>query len=328
MNNIPWLEKYRPLSIDDVLCEECVMQSFKQMITNRELQNIILTGPPGVGKTSIIKCIAKELYGPYYDDYVLEINASDDRGIKIENTINKFCSTIIIYNKRDIGKYSSHKLIILDETDNITQKAQKLINNTMEVYQHKVRFIFTCNISSNIIPSIQSKCIFLIFSKLKDSFIKKRIEYICKSENINYKEDGLDFISNVSNGDMRVAINILNHTNTVYNDIFVENIKQIYDKPYPEKLKEIIKFCIKKNFVDAIKKVMIIKDEGYCSKDITMAMFNILKSSFCDDIQEDIRINMLKIIGNCVFKISKLIDTDLQLYVCICKLVEDTVFVY
>ena len=160
---IPWIEKYRPKTLDDLIVDEITLTKLRSIIERSDMPNIIITGMPGIGKTTTILCLAHSLLGKYYKDAVLELNASDDRGIKtVQNTINSFCK-----KKMQIAKnVRKHKIILLDEADNMTEKAQKLIGNLMEKYGETTRFAFTCNTSNDINETIQTKCIILRYKRI------------------------------------------------------------------------------------------------------------------------------------------------------------------
>lgn len=119
--NKPWIEKYRPKEVEDLVLEDGTLNKIKKIINDKDMPNIIITGSPGIGKTTTILCIAKKLLGRHFKEGVLELNASDDRGVKTVNeSIEYFCK-----KKLDISdKYSRHKIILLDEADNMTKKAQ------------------------------------------------------------------------------------------------------------------------------------------------------------------------------------------------------------
>ena len=134
---------------------------------------MILTGEPGTGKTSTILIIAKAIYkdSKTYNENVLELNASDDRGLSIiNNTIIPFCQKIT---------NNSEKLIILDEADSITNKAQNLLSNIIAEYK-KIVDLYLFNDSTKVNESIQSKCIIINYPKLKDSFINEKLIKICE----------------------------------------------------------------------------------------------------------------------------------------------------
>ena len=168
---LPWIEKYRPRKIEDVILDANILAKIKKIIKDRDMPNIIITGTPGIGKTTTIKCIGRALYGKYISSAVLELNASDDRGIKVDEPITNFCKNMALFGP-DICK---HKMIILDEADNITQKAQHAINKKMEDFGATTRFAFTCNKSVDIIDAIQSRCIIFRYIRLSGPEMAKKL---------------------------------------------------------------------------------------------------------------------------------------------------------
>ncbi len=253
-NSLPWIEKHRPSRINNVKVDEHIKKQIVMMIVHRDLPNIILEGPPGVGKTSTIKCVARAIYGRYYNDMVLEMNASDDRGIKIQETIENFRRAFVHINDEDLDDTPRFKMVILDEADNMTDKAKHIISGFIKNCVDDLRFAFTCNAKDNIIPSIQSGCHIVKYPPLRDDIIEGRLREICVMEGV-IKEDmkkskmktienGIQAITQITNGDMRFAINILQLTYNRYNEISIEKVYNIHDKPHPEKSKDIIMCCV------------------------------------------------------------------------------------
>jgi len=144
----PWVEKYRPTISEDILLDPFIKEKIDNILKEKSIPNMILTGEPGTGKTSTVICLAKQIYNTNINEYVLELNASDDRGLLIiNNTIIPFCKKKIDTN--------FHKLVILDEADSITNKAQNLLSNIIAEYRKNTRFVFICNDCSQITESIQ-----------------------------------------------------------------------------------------------------------------------------------------------------------------------------
>jgi len=127
--NTPWIEKYRPVTIEDLVLDEGMFNKIAKILDDKDMPNMIITGVPGVGKTTTISCIAKNLLGKFYGEAVLELNASDDRGIKtVQESIEHFCKKKIYFD----DTIAQHKIVILDEADNMTIKAQQSIKNLMK----------------------------------------------------------------------------------------------------------------------------------------------------------------------------------------------------
>jgi replication factor C subunit 2/4 len=313
--NIPWIEKYRPIILEDIILDKNIMSEITNIIKNKDIPNMILTGTPGVGKTTTLLYIAHRLYGNYMNYGVLELNASDDRGIKSINTdVYNFCNFMLSYRKEDETKYCKHKLIIFDEADNMTDKALPIISNLMDTYQDTTRFVFTCNTSSKIIESIQSRCKILRFMRIEKPLLIKRLKVICENEKIEYKKNGLEEIANISGGDVRNAINLLELTYTRFNKITDNNVYNACDIPKPQILKEILVDGLNKKLKECIIKIQKLKEEGYTVNDIIYNMIHILKSTITDDIKELDKMKIMELCSKYIYRMSRTKETDIQLF--------------
>lgn len=317
---LPWIEKYRPMRINAILLESNVRDEIVRMVAEKDMPNIIITGRPGIGKTTTIKCLARTLYGEYYDQCVLELNASDDRGIKIEIDISRFCRSLAYIPEKYKYDHPSHKLIILDEADNITEKAQHIISKLMGLYKDTTKFAFTCNTSYNIIEIIQSRCKIIRYQKVKVDKITLRLEDICGLEKVPFKTEGLEYIAELCDGDMRCALNILELTYRRHNTITKHAVSDVYDKPQRQILRNIIDSCIKKDIKNSLQLAKLLKKKGYTGTDIVAGLFSTLKSKCCADIDEYVRLQLCEPICETTYIISNGLDTDLQLYNCITKI--------
>jgi replication factor C subunit 2/4 len=320
---IPWVEKYRPRNIDDLAVNQITYNKIKKIIDDKDMPNIIITGLPGIGKTTTILCIARALLGKYCGQGVLELNASDDRGIKaVQDLIIYFCKKKFEIRPTGDKTYANHKIILLDEADNMTKKAQQLVNNLMAKYHKTTRFAFTCNNSSDIIEAIQSKCIIFRYKRLSNKQIFLRLDTICGKENIIFTPEGIDAIIVTSQGDMRQAINNLQ---LVYNGnqndtITYKSVYKLCDTPHPIIIENIFFACNKGNTEEALILLNKLRENGFSNSDISLSMMNTLKSSKLSELGEDVKIKYLIEIGNTALNISKGVDSLLQLTGCITKL--------
>ena len=203
---IPWVEKYRPKNSKEILLEPFIKQKIEKILETKSIPNMIITGEPGTGKTSTILFLAKQIYGDKYSENVLELNASDDRGLSIiNNTIYPFCKkkTSCINDDNKNSKYPTHKLVILDEADSITPKAQNLLSNIISEFRKNTRIVFICNDCTQIIESIQSRCMIIKYPRINSDNLYQKIEHICKEESIEYTPTGINTLLFVSDQDIR-----------------------------------------------------------------------------------------------------------------------------
>jgi len=317
---LPWIEKYRPINADNILLEPFIKQKIISIIESKTIPNMIITGEPGTGKTSTILFIAKHIYPSDYSEYVLELNASDDKGLPIiNNLIYPFCKK----------KKEKHKLVILDEADTITQKAQYLLSNMLSEFIQTTRFIFICNDCSQIIETIQSKCMMIKYPKISNENLIIKVIEICKNEQITYDNKSLNTLLFVSNNDIRQIINNLECIYYSFNILNEENIYKLVDKPKIFYIKKILKYCYEKNFNEVIKIIKFLIENSYTSNDIILTFMkylielsdssNYLKKLIIDtnvDI-ELLKLKIYDILSSRYIIINDNIDSYLQLYGCI-----------
>jgi len=163
------------------------------------------------GKTSTILAVARELFGSLYRKRVLELNASNERGIDvIRHKVKEFASAAVSTRETVKGHpCPPFKIIILDEADSMTSEAQSALRRTMELYTRVTRFCIICNYVSRIIEPITSRCAKFRYTSLTPESMKSRIQFITKSENVNITDDAIDELLRISEGDMRRCITLL-----------------------------------------------------------------------------------------------------------------------
>jgi DNA polymerase III delta prime subunit len=320
---LPWTEKYRPSKIDDIYLPPIIKNKIVNIIKEKNMPNLILVGPPGIGKSSAIKIIAKELYGKYYNDAVLELGLLDDRGIKfMQNDIQNFCKTKISYYKKDEDIYPKYKLIIFDEADNVISRVQDQIGIIMENFSNQIRFAFTCNDSAEIGESVQTKCLIWKYSYLSQDLVIERLKGICKKEKVEYTDSSLKKISDLSGGDLRAAINKLELVYHKYENIQDDYVRKLCNSPQDIIIKNLFNCIINKKLKESLEITFDLRKKSYSGSDITIGMLTTIRSEICKDIPEDIKIKLCDKICNGIYRISNITDSDLQLAGCIVDMIK------
>lgn len=214
-DNLPWVEKYRPSSLDDVSGHQDILATINRFVETNRLPHLLLYGPPGTGKTSTILALARRIYGTKnMRQMVLELNASDDRGIDVvREQIKTFASTKQIFNMAPQGTAGSRlagfKLIILDEADAMTSTAQMALRRIMERYTANTRFCVIANYTHKLSPALLSRCTRFRFSPLKEVDIRTLVDKVIENEGVRIQPDAVDSLVTLSKGDMRRALNVL-----------------------------------------------------------------------------------------------------------------------
>eukprot|EP00798_Chlamydomonas_sp_ICE-L_P022098 gene22098-29155_t len=291
---LPWLEKYRPTLLKDV---EGNVEAVAR-----------LQGPPGTGKTTSILCLAAQLLGPCYKEGVLELNASDDRGIDVvRNKIKMFAQ------KKVTLPPGRHKVVILDEADSMTSGAQQALRRTMELYSSSTRFALACNQSTKIIEPIQSRCAIVRYSRVSDQDILKRLMIISEKEKVLSEPSGLEAIIFTADGDMRQALNNLQATHSGFGFVSQENVFKL--------VAAILTSCGKGLLDEAYAGMKALCDLGYSSADIIGTLFRVSKNA---DLQEFVKLEYLREIGFTHMRICDGVNSQLQLSGLLAKLCKVT----
>lgn len=294
----PWVEKYRPRNLDEVVGQEHIVNRLEKYITGESMPNLMFTGPAGVGKTTTALALVKSVLGEYWKQNFLELNASDARGINTVRTdIKNFCRL------KPVG--APFRIIFLDEVDNMTKDAQHALRREMEMYTKTASFILSCNYSSKIIDPIQSRCAIFRFAPLKGKDIIKRLSEICEMENLKYDDTALDTIVKFADGDMRKALNILQAAAKDGETITGEGILEVASKARPKEVSEMITFALSGEFMEArtlLRRIMI--EQGTSGEDLINQIYqDVVKRVVDGKMDSEIYIDLIEAMADSDFRI-------------------------
>jgi DNA polymerase III delta prime subunit len=308
-----FVEKYRPQVIDDCILPDETKKTFKEFVEKGEIPNLLLAGPPGIGKTTIAKALCNELGADYY-----VINGSDEGRFldTVRNQAKNFASTV------SLSGSAKHKVIIIDEADNTGNDVQLLLRANIEAFYNNCRFIFTCNYKNKIIEPLHSRCAVIDFTikgkqrvQLAGSFFQ-RLQSILDAEKIEYDEKVVAELVSKHFPDFRRVLNEIQRYSTggkidsgilaSFSDVSVnELVKNLKEKNFPEVRKWVV------NNIDNDPSVLLrcIYDALYVSLEnasIPAAVLVIAKYQYQIAFVADQEINLLaaltEIMVECQFK--------------------------
>lgn len=291
-----WVEKYRPKQVQDVAAQEEVVKSLLGAIEQGSLPHLLFYGPPGTGKTSTVLAMTRMLYPEAWRDRVLEMNASDERGINVVR------EKIKAFAQRSVGSASPpFKVVILDEADTMTKEAQGALRRTIETYSGVTRFCLVCNYVSRIIEPLASRCAKFRFTPLDTQSMRARLKFIAEQEHVEYAEDVYDTILGKSEGDMRRAVNLLQSCVNFYGRIGTPDLNDI-SGAIPEKFLSALWDAIQNHDFNRLKTAVddLIFD-GYPALDvITNLHDDVLASTKFSDKQKAIIVERIAKADKCL----------------------------
>ena len=313
MSDFIWVEKYRPKTIDECILPESIKKTFSDFLNKGEIPNMLLAGPPGVGKTTVAKALCNELQVDYY-----VINGSDEGRFldTVRNNAKNFASTV------SLASEAKHKVIIIDEADNTGNDVQLLLRAFIEEFAGNCRFIFTCNYKNKIIEPLHSRCAvveFAIRGKEKQGIAAqffKRLNYILDQERIEADKKVLVELINKHFPDWRRVLNECQRYSisgkidsgilATFSDIAVNDLlKNLKEKNFPEVRKWVVSNMDNDSSV-LLRRIYDNLYESLVPNTIPAAVLIIAKYQYQIAFVADQEINMLaaltEIMVECEFK--------------------------
>lgn len=313
IQNTVWVEKHRPETLDEIVGHENVVKQLKSFANDAEAPNLMFAGRQGTGKTAMTVAYARAIYGDDWKQNMLELNASDDRGIDVvREDIKEFART------DTVGDYP-FKLIFLDEVDNTTKDAQSALRRTMEDFSDRTRFVLSCNYPNKVLPPIQSRCAIFRISPLTNGDIGTIIERVAAQEDVVFDGDAKEMLVNYASGDARKAINDLQAAQ-LDGEVTEESVETIAGVTDYQTVREIIDSAIAGELTEAQQQLDVeVLKAGVSENYFLEEAFNYVRREM--DIPDDARAKMLDQLGECDYRILEGANPQIQLHSVLAKMV-------
>lgn len=306
-----WIEKYRPRSLDEVVNQKETVDGIKALLkTPATIPHFLFAGPPGTGKSTVALCVARQLMGENFRSLVLELNASDERGIGVVRERIKGFSQIIQTAPSGV----QFGLVILDECDEMTRDAQTALRRIMETSSRTCRFILICNYQSGIIEPIQSRCSVFRFRRLEEAEATEQLAKICKSEKIDAGPKVVERVFELSEGDLRRAINYLQvaATSTKGGKLDLTTLEKVMPEAQGELIREMLKLAVLGDFMKA-RDVMyeLMGKHGVSGREIIRGANR--EVSRLPEATAERQAEIVRTLGECDFRLTQGANEDIQI---------------
>ena len=300
-----WTEKYRPKKFEDMVGQEDIVKRVHSLTNSMNIPHLMFAGPAGVGKSTLALIVVKELFGSEWKENYLELNASDERGIDVvRQKVKDFART------KAISKVP-FKVIFLDEADALTNEAQNALRRTMENYTSNCRFILSCNYSSKIIDPIQSRCAVFRFRLLEKKDIEKIIMKIIVTENMQIDDKAVESLFEVSEGDCRRVINLLQTTGSITDVITSDLIDIVVPSAKPSDIRVVLEYALSGDFMNSKEKLLdVMLKESVSGTDVIKA---IQKEIWTLSIEPELKVRLTERTGEIEFRLIEGSDEFVQL---------------
>jgi replication factor C subunit 2/4 len=279
VGSIPWVEKYRPSTIDDIAQQDEVVSSLRNSLETGELPNMMFYGPPGTGKTSVALALVQQFFGKEWRRFVKELNASDERGINaIREQVKVFAQLSVGAN--ETNSKARFRIVILDEADSMTHDAQAALRRIMEEFVHVTRFIIICNYVSKIIEPLHSRCSKFRFQCISPEFQRTRIAQICLAENVQLAPGAMERLITLSKGDLRFAVTMLQTAVSFYGQVDERALVEVACAVPDNEIVKLMKTAqTAKATTDIVTSVRAFLREGYCGQQVLERLLDLMMQS-------------------------------------------------
>ncbi len=306
-----WIEKYRPKTLSEVVNQKEAIEGIKALLkTPATMPHLLLSGPPGTGKSTVALCIARQLMGEHFRKLVLELNASDERGIGVVRERIKGFAQIIQTTPSGV----QFGLVILDESDEMTRDAQTALRRIMETSSRTCRFILICNYQSGIIEPIQSRCLVFRFRYLEEKEAVEYLNRICKAENADADPKAMARIFELSEGDLRSAINYLQVAviRSKGAKVDLATVSRVVPVAETELIQEMLKLALQGDFIKS-RDVMydLMGKHGLSGREIVRSANR--EATRMSDLDNEKRVEVVRALGECDFRLTQGANEDIQI---------------
>ena len=300
-----WTEKYRPKNFDDIVGQLDIIKRVHSLTNSMNIPHMLFAGPAGVGKSTLALIVVRELFGERWKESYLELNASDERGIDvIRQKVKDFARTKAISSV-------PFKVIFLDEADALTNEAQNALRRTMENYTSNCRFILSCNYSSKIIDPIQSRCAVFRFRLLEKKDIEKIVRRISDREKLRIDDKAVEALFEVSEGDCRRVINLLQTTGSISDMITADLVEILVPSAKPSDIKIVLEYALSGDFIKSKEKLLdVMLRESISGTDIIKA---IQKEIWNLTVEPELKVKLTEKTGEIEFRLVEGSDEFIQL---------------
>ena len=310
-SGLMWIEKYRPKTLEDVVNQKEPVEGIKALLrTPSTMPHLLLSGPPGTGKSTVALCIARQLMGEHFRNLVLELNASDERGIGVVRERIKGFSQVIQSTPSGV----QFGLVILDESDEMTKDAQTALRRIMETSSRTCRFILICNYQSGIIEPIQSRCSVFRFRYLEEKDAAEYLTRICKAENVDADPKAIARIYEMSGGDLRGAINNLQVAaiRSEGGKLDLPTVNKVLPAAENELIRDMLLLALQGDFIKS-RDVMyeLMGKHGLSGREIVRGANR--EASRIPDLSNEKRVDVIRALGECDFRLTQGANEDIQI---------------